>query len=229
MKVFLIDDDAVTRLAIEQQLKEGLPGVEVESFSHLRPALIRLRVANPSVILLDLQLDDSSEEATLAKISLLGIQFPVVVLSGLDGQGTIERAMHAGAQDYVVKGEMPENPHLLIQAVQRAIERFGALKMKESSTASLTPDTTAESDRQSLGQRRVNIIWEGNQAVIALVVVLTGMYTSANLALRLDSTENGKSIAITAFLLISNTVFLVIGFYFGRTNHQRVGGVQMGR
>jgi len=28
-----------------------------------------------------------------------------------------------------------------------------------------------------------------------------------------------------AFLLLSNAFFLVIGFYFGRTNHQRIGGI----
>lgn len=51
------------------------------------------------------------------------------------------------------------------------------------------------------------------------------MFTAAQLALRSDPDANNKSMAITAFLLISNTVFLVIGFYFGRTNHQRVGGL----
>jgi hypothetical protein len=28
-----------------------------------------------------------------------------------------------------------------------------------------------------------------------------------------------------AFQLIGNTLFVVIGFYFGRTNHQKIGGV----
>lgn len=90
----------------------------------------------------------------------------------------------------------------------------------------LTPKTTAEQDRTTLGQRRINIIWEATQAVIALSVTFTGMYTAAVLALRIEEAQKNpdKSAAITAFLLISNTVFLVIGFYFGRTNHQRVGG-----
>lgn len=82
-----------------------------------------------------------------------------------------------------------------------------------------------ETTLRSAGQRRINILWEATQAVIALVVTGTGMYTAAMLALRTDLADSSKSMAITAFLLISNTVFLVIGFYFGRTNHQRTGGI----
>lgn len=96
------------------------------------------------------------------------------------------------------------------------------VKMEPSiQTAAQEDETTL----RSAGQRRINILWEATQAIIALVVTGTGMYTAAMLALRTDLADSSKSMAITAFLLISNTVFLVIGFYFGRTNHQRVGGV----
>lgn len=90
------------------------------------------------------------------------------------------------------------------------------------------PTTTAQQDATATGRRRINVIWEITQALIALVVVGTAMYTSARIALivtRLDITDKGQSIATMAFVLLSNTVFLVIGFYFGRANHQRQGGV----
>src|SRR5678815_3975246 len=85
-----------------------------------------------------------------------------------------------------------------------------------------TPDTTREEDRHSLGQRRVNLIWEVTQAIIALSVTLATLYSSSMLVLR---DKPGDA----AFLLLSNAFFLVIGFYFGRTNHQRIGGVDLGR
>ena len=78
--------------------------------------------------------------------------------------------------------------------------------------------TTSEQDRKSAGQRRVNIIWELTQAAVALAVTGSTLYVSASLALK----ENAQT---AAFLLLSNAFFLVIGFYFGRTNHQRSGGV----
>jgi hypothetical protein len=97
--------------------------------------------------------------------------------------------------------------------------------------ATLPPKTTAEEDRKTTGQRRINMIWEMTQAAIALSVVLTAMSVSAAvslLVLRPDVSESSLSVATTAFLFMSNVASLVIGFYFGRTNHQRVGGVGAG-
>ena len=78
-----------------------------------------------------------------------------------------------------------------------------------------------EGDRVTHGQRRVNLIWEVTQAAIALAVTLTTLFVSTMLALRGD-------IDRAATLLLSNAFFLVVGFYFGRTNHQRTGGVAGG-
>jgi len=78
--------------------------------------------------------------------------------------------------------------------------------------------TTVEDDRRTAGQRRINVIWESTQAAIAVTVTGATLYVSAQLALK----DNSQT---AAFLLLSNAFFLVIGFYFGRTNHQRVGGM----
>jgi len=86
--------------------------------------------------------------------------------------------------------------------------------MTEDSLASLPANTTEEEDRHTLGQRRVNIIWEVTQAFIAVSVTLANIYAG------LASIESDA---------LHNTFFLVVGFYFGRTNHQRVGGVSLGR
>jgi len=89
---------------------------------------------------------------------------------------------------------------------------------QRASTLVLPPSTTSEQDRKTAGQRRVNIIWEVTQALIAIWVTGATLYVSSKLALK-DAAETA------AFLLLSNAFFLVIGFYFGRTNHQRTGGV----
>jgi len=77
-------------------------------------------------------------------------------------------------------------------------------------TESVKPDTTREEDRKTAGQRRINVIWETTQAIIAVTITLACIYTAAT---KIEAT------------VLSNAFFLVIGFYFSRTNHQRVGGV----
>ena len=76
-------------------------------------------------------------------------------------------------------------------------------------------EATLEETLHSASQRRVNLIWEITQSVIAITLVVATIIASL---WALPSTE-----------ILGHAFFLVIGFYFGRTNHTRVGGVQLGR
>ena len=67
------------------------------------------------------------------------------------------------------------------------------------------------------GQRRVNLIWEFTQAAVAIMVV------GANILVWVHASLTGSNTVIPEAL--SNSLFLVIGFYFSRTNHQAIGGV----
>ena len=54
------------------------------------------------------------------------------------------------------------------------------------------------------------------------------LYVGSRLAIIMadpKATEAQQAMANTSFMLLSNLVSIVVGFYFGRTNHQRTGGV----
>ena len=82
---------------------------------------------------------------------------------------------------------------------------------------SLPPTTTAQEDIVTEGQRRINLIWEMTQAFVAISVVLANLIVGVYFGL------TGKSTAEFPVVL-SSSLFLIIGFYFSRTNHQRIGG-----
>lgn len=84
----------------------------------------------------------------------------------------------------------------------------------------IKPTTTAEQDRLTAGQRRINILWEVTQAIIAIIVTAGTLYIAGTLVLRGEATS-----AATAFLLLSNAFFMIVTSYFQRTNHTRVGGI----
>lgn len=91
-----------------------------------------------------------------------------------------------------------------------------------------SPTTTIAEDKTVEGQRRINLIWETQQALIASFVVGTTLFVTAKISLlilNIETTEQQSAMVVTSFLLLSNIVNLVIGFYFGRTNHTKVGGV----
>lgn len=94
------------------------------------------------------------------------------------------------------------------------------------------PTSTEEEDRGTAGQRAVNLLWENTQAKIAIAVVYCGLIVAAVLSLTAMlpwATEKQVALAITAFMLLSSLSTLVIGFYYGRTNHQKIGGIAQGR
>lgn len=84
-------------------------------------------------------------------------------------------------------------------------------------TPSLPADTTAEQDLGTSGQRRINLMWETTQAIMAVAVTLAVLGVSAYLAIVKESTE--------AYFLMSGAFFLVVGTYFQRTNHTKTGGI----
>jgi hypothetical protein len=81
---------------------------------------------------------------------------------------------------------------------------------------SMPATTTIQQDLTTAGQRKVNLIWEYTQATVALLVVV------ANMIVWVYTSLKGISAGMPEGL--SNSLFLVIGFYFSRTNHQAIGG-----
>lgn len=72
------------------------------------------------------------------------------------------------------------------------------------------PTTTAAEDLKTLGQRRVNLIWESTQAVIAVLVTVA----MVSLAWTGKTSE-----------LLASAFGMIVGMYFQRTNHTKIGGI----
>lgn len=89
--------------------------------------------------------------------------------------------------------------------------------MNDEPSTHLPSTTTEEEDVHSASQRQINLIWEKTQAAIAVFVVIGAVAGTFYF---------GPTVTPP---LLANAFFLIVGFYFGRTNHQRIGGVQIGR
>lgn len=101
------------------------------------------------------------------------------------------------------------NPHpVAVEVVAQAPPRPQPTVLK-SEGVTLSPTTTEENDLMTKGQRHINRVWEYNQAAIALLITGAVIYCAVN---EITSQE------------LSNGFFLIIGFYFSRTNHQATGG-----
>jgi len=119
IKVLLIEDNPGDIRLLQEMLSRG--AFELECAQRLSTGLEQLATGKPDVILLDFSLPDSMGFDTFVKIHAQAPSVPIIVLSGLDDEALMIQAVRAGAQDYLVKGQVDSN--LLVRAMRYAIER----------------------------------------------------------------------------------------------------------
>lgn len=84
------------------------------------------------------------------------------------------------------------------------------MKSKSITKRSLAPNTTAQEDIVTAGQRKINLIWEYTQAAISITLTVAFVYCKIQ---GIDSTD-----LIWAFSFVLAT-------YLSRTNHSAIGGI----
>jgi len=118
----LIEDDLDDVLLLKESLTTAkVVQIKLGHAASLSSGLIQLAEQDFDVILLDLNLPDSSGLETLTTIIKEFPELPVVVLSGLSDDATTIAAVELGAQDYLVKSEIGSS--ILVRVLRYAIER----------------------------------------------------------------------------------------------------------
>lgn len=122
IKVLLIEDNPSDARLIELMFEKAGGGLfELEHAERLSQGLSRLARGGIGVVLADLSLPDSHGLGTFARLHARASDVPIIVLSGLNDTSVAVEAVHQGAQDYLVKGQV--NGELLVRAIRYAIER----------------------------------------------------------------------------------------------------------
>lgn len=104
MKILLVDDHKLVRAGLVLVLKQMEDGVELLEAGTGREA-IELASANPDInlILMDLDLPEGSGLEALTAIHAKDASVPVVILSAMEDQGMVSRAMTLGARGFIPK------------------------------------------------------------------------------------------------------------------------------
>ena len=113
--LLLVDDDPVVRMITRQTLSRA--GYSVREAVHGRDAQLRLGEEAFSVILLDVLMPemDGFEFCAWLRAQAGFKRIPVLMMTGLDDNESIQRAFDVGATDFIVK---PVNASILIQRVR---------------------------------------------------------------------------------------------------------------
>ena len=122
IKVLLVEDNPGDASLVQEMLAEVKDGgFGLALAEQLSTGLERLAAGGIDLVLLDLSLPDSQGLDAFAKAYAKAPQVPIILLTNLDDEALELEAVHTGAQDCLVKGQVDSN--LLVRAIRFAIER----------------------------------------------------------------------------------------------------------
>ncbi|MDL2281661.1 sigma-54 dependent transcriptional regulator [Parabacteroides sp. OttesenSCG-928-G06] len=119
--ILIVDDDAVVRSSLVFLLKRA--GYEPEAVPGPEEALVKIRVARPELILLDMNftLTTTGEEGIhlLKQIKIFHPDVPVILMTAWGSITLAVQGMQAGAFDFITK---PWNNLVLLNTIRTALE-----------------------------------------------------------------------------------------------------------
>ncbi|MBN1572736.1 MAG: diguanylate cyclase [Deltaproteobacteria bacterium] len=120
--VLLIEDDAGYAKFVEEVISDvKLFSLKLFLAGDFKEGFDRLSKERIDVILLDLNLPDSSGLDTFTNLKDLFPDIPIVIISSIEDEDLAYRAVSEGAQDYIFKTEMV--PAILARTLRYAVER----------------------------------------------------------------------------------------------------------
>jgi signal transduction histidine kinase len=135
LRILLVEDNPGDARLIKETLRDaGAHAFELHHADRLSAALPLLAARDADVVLLDLSLPDAHGLETVTRALAAAPDAAIVVLTGLDDETVAIQAVQAGAQDYLVKGQV--EPSTLSRALRYAMERKRLLEREhEARTA----------------------------------------------------------------------------------------------
>lgn len=123
INVLLIEDNPEdTRLVQEELHSASSPScIHLEWVDCLQKGLDYLKAHTVHAVLVDLSLPDSDGLSTLQRVMSCASQLPVIVLTDFVDEETGVQALQAGAQDFLIKGQV--DGKFLVRVIQYGIQR----------------------------------------------------------------------------------------------------------
>lgn len=146
--VFVVDDDAAMRAAIQGLLKSV--GLQSETFGIAHEFLRRKRPDGPSCLVLDVSLPGVNGLDFQRELADAGIQIPIIFITGHGDIPMTVRAMKSGAVEFLTK---PFQDQDLLDAIHQALDRDRLARRQQSNLAGLRKrfETLTAREREVMG------------------------------------------------------------------------------
>jgi PAS domain S-box-containing protein len=150
LRVLLVEDDEDDVLLCRDAIRRSDLTCDLSVAGTISAAVACLETRGADVALVDLSLPDAQQLEAVTVLAQRFAHLPIVVLTGLPDQETAVRALHAGAEDYLVKG--PDSAESISRAVRYAIERKRGEEHRRARDAAEAAKRRAEQTVRELEQ-----------------------------------------------------------------------------
>lgn len=116
--IAIVDDDESAREGLSSLIRSA--GFDVETYASAQEFLSRPGTEAPACLVLDLQLPGLTGLELQKRMAAVGLEIPIVFLTGHGNIPASVQAMKAGAVEFLTK---PFDEEDLLQAIQEAVER----------------------------------------------------------------------------------------------------------
>ena len=131
--VFVVDDDALVRAAIQGMLKSV--GLHSETFETPQEFLSCKRPEGPSCLVLDVRLHGVSGLDFQRQLADAGVRIPIIFITGHGDIPMSVKAMKSGAVEFLTK---PFRDQDLLDAIHQALDRDRAMRQRQSELKDLS-------------------------------------------------------------------------------------------
>ncbi|BAY33392.1 response regulator receiver sensor signal transduction histidine kinase [Nostoc carneum NIES-2107] len=164
LKILVVDDDEVDRMAVRRALKQAGVSMELSEVGVCNDAISTLKTTTYDCVFLDYRLPDADGLTLIQKLRALEIKVPIVVLTGQGDDQIAVELMKAGATDYLSKAKV--SAEILAQVLRNAIrvhraEMQAALahqQLKESNEQLLRKNQELERQRQQIHLQNLRLL-----------------------------------------------------------------------
>jgi two-component system, sensor histidine kinase and response regulator len=124
LRVLIVDDDEVDRMAVRRALKTAGLTLEISEAYDCAMAIAKLQDNNFDCAFVDYRLPDKDGLALVQELRDNGIKIPLIVLTGQGDEQIAVDLMKAGASDYLSKARI--SPPRLVGCLQNAMRIYQA-------------------------------------------------------------------------------------------------------
>ncbi|WP_264326257.1 hybrid sensor histidine kinase/response regulator [Romeriopsis navalis] len=129
LKVLVVDDDAVDRMAVKRNLRKIQTELEVIEAENCKAALDLSQSQSFDCTFVDYNLPDGNGVELVGQLRQLGVRYPLIALTGHGDEQVAVALMKAGASDYIAKDKI--RPELLDRIMRQCLRLYAAQQESE--------------------------------------------------------------------------------------------------